>query len=334
MESHLEHFIFGRRLLKITACSLLTLCVMPASYAAHSTATMEVTQQKTTTIQGIVVDDNGDPLIGATVMEKGTKNGSVTGTDGHFSLKMSLPGRIIVTYIGYNKRELILNNNSERNQKITLSENTNTLGEMVVVGYGTQKKATLTGSVSQVSGKDLVSVGASNLSNTIAGKTAGVIANTRTGEPGEDYASILIRGKGTLGATDPLIVVDGVADRSFSKLNPEDIESISVLKDASAAIYGARAANGVILVTTKRGQAGKVSVSYSGSYSISQPTRIPKMLNAYEYATYVNEYDADARHAQAGITYSDDVLKHYQSHDDPLNYPDTDWWGETAKKWA
>src|SRR5574344_1558898 len=174
MESHLEHFIFGRRLLKITACSLLTLCVMPASYAAHSTATMEVTQQKTTTIQGIVVDDNGDPLIGATVMEKGTKNGSVC-IDGHFSLKMSLPGRIIVTYIGYNKRELILNNNSERNQKITLSENTNTLGEMVVVGYGTQKKATLTGSVSQVSGKDLVSVGASNLSNTIAGKTAGVI---------------------------------------------------------------------------------------------------------------------------------------------------------------
>src|SRR5574344_2026561 len=103
MESNLEHFIFGRRLLKITACSLLTLCVMPASYAAHSTATMEVTQQKTTTIQGNVVDDNGDPLIGATVMEKGTKNGSVTGIDGRFSLKMSLPGRIIVTYIGYNK---------------------------------------------------------------------------------------------------------------------------------------------------------------------------------------------------------------------------------------
>ena len=226
MKEHLDHFIFGRSLLKITACSLLTFCIIPVSYAARDNSVMDVVQQSTTTIHGFVVDDNGDPLIGATVIEKGTKNGSITGLDGHFSLKVSTPGRIIVTYIGYNKKEIIISNNSDKDQKIILSENANTLGEMVVVGYGTQKKATLTGSVSQVSGKDLVSVGASNLSNAIAGKTAGVIANTRTGEPGEDYANILIRGKGTLGSTSPLIVVDGVADRSFSKLNPEDIESI------------------------------------------------------------------------------------------------------------
>lgn len=134
-----------------------------------------------------------------------------------------------------------------------------------------------------------------------------------------------------MGSTSPLIVVDGIADRSFSHLNPEDIESISVLKDASAAIYGARAANGVILVTTKRGKEGKISVNYNGSYSISQPTKIPEMLNAYQYATYVNEYDADPRHDQAGITYSDEVLQHYLNHDDPINYPDTDWWNEVAK---
>lgn len=131
-----------------------------------------------------------------------------------------------------------------------------------------------------------------------------------------------------------MIVVDGIADRSFSHLNPEDIESISVLKDASAAIYGARAANGVILVTTKRGKEGKVSVNYNGSYSISQPTRIPEMLNAYQYGTYVNEYDADPRHSQPGITYSDEVLEHYKNHDDPVNYPDTNWWDEVAKDWA
>lgn len=134
------------------------------------------------------------------------------------------------------------------------------------------------------------------MSNTLAGKTAGIIANTRSGEPGEDGATITIRGKGTLGNTEPLIVVDGVADRSFSRLNPDDIESISVLKDASAAIYGARAANGVILVTTKRGKEGKVKVSYNGSYTVAQPTRIPKMLSSYQYATYRNEYDADSRH--------------------------------------
>jgi TonB-linked SusC/RagA family outer membrane protein len=202
---------------------------------------------------------------------------------------------------------------------------------MIVVGYGAQKKATLTGSVSQVSGKDLVSVGASNLSNTIAGKTAGVIANTRTGEPGEDYANILIRGKGTLGATNPLIVVDGVADRSFSKLNPEDIESISVLKDASAAIYGARAANGVILVTTKRSKGGKMQVSYDGNVSFSQPTRIPKMLNAYDYATYIDEYDAGHGEAQ---TYSDEVLEQIKSGKDQVKYPSTNWWKEVTKDWA
>lgn len=139
-----------------------------------------------------------------------------------------------------------------------------------------KKKTTLTGSVSSVSGEDIKKVSAANLSNTLAGKTAGIIANTRSGEPGEDGADILIRGKGTLGNTSPLIVVDGIADRSFSRLNPEDIESISVLKDASAAIYGARAANGVILVTTKRGKEGKMQVNYNGSYTLSQPTRIPQ----------------------------------------------------------
>lgn len=331
MKSHLDHLIFGRSLLKITACSLLTLCVMPVSYAAHNNSVMEVNQQRTTTIQGVVVDDNGEPLIGASVVEKGTKNGSITGLDGHFSLKISVPGKIIITYIGYNKKEIMLSNNSDKEQKIILSETANTLGEMVVVGYGAQKKATLTGSVSQVSGKDLVSVGASNLSNTIAGKTAGVIANTRTGEPGEDYANILIRGKGTLGSTSPLIVVDGVADRSFSNLNPEDIESISVLKDASAAIYGARAANGVILVTTKRSKGGKMQVNYDGSVSFSQPTRVPKMLNAYDYATYVDEYDAGHGEAQ---TYSDVVLEQIKSGKDLVKYPSTNWWDEVSKNWA
>lgn len=331
MKSQLKHFILGRSLLKITTCLFLTICIMPSASASHSLFVLNTVQQKTEMIQGVVMDENGEPLIGATVMEIGTKNVSVTGIDGRFSLKISFPGKIMATYIGYNKEVVNLNNDSGREQTIILSENANTLSEMVVIGYGVQKKATLTGAVSQVTGKDLVSVGASNLSNAIAGKTAGVIANTRTGEPGEDYADILIRGKGTLGSTSPLIVVDGVADRSFSKLNPEDIESVSILKDASAAIYGARAANGVILVTTKRSKGGKIQVNYDGNVSFSQPTRVPKMLDAYDYATYVDEYDAGHGEAQ---TYSDEVLEQIKSGTDQIKYPSTNWWDEVSRNWA
>lgn len=205
------------------------------------------------------------------------------------------------------------------------------LDEVVVVGYGTQKKATLTGSVSSVGGDDIKKMSPVNITNTLAGKTAGVIANTRTGEPGEDNADILIRGKGTLGSTSPLIVVDGVADRSFGRLNPDDIESISVLKDASAAIYGARAANGVIVVTTKRGKEGKVKVNYNGNLSFSQPTRIPEMLNSYQYATYVNEFDASQGN---NPTYPETAMAKILDGSDPISFPDTDWWGEVAKNWA
>lgn len=217
------------------------------------------------------------------ILEKGTTNGTVTDIDGNFSLDVSANAVLDVSYIGMQSQEIPVK--GKTTFRIVLQEGNIGLDEVVVVGYGTQKKATLTGSVSSVSGDDLKKVAAVNISNTLAGKTAGVIANTRSGEPGEDGATIQIRGSGTFGSTEPLIVVDGIADRDFSRLNPEDIESISVLKDASAAIYGARAANGVILVTTKRGKEGKTRLSYSGRVGFSQPTRVPEMLNSYQYAT-------------------------------------------------
>ena len=331
MKSHLNHLFFSKNMLKAATCTLLVTGFTPIINANNDKKAMEITQQKTITVHGTVKDAKGEPLIGATITEKGTKNSTVTDLDGKYSLEISLPCSVIITYVGYTTRELVIDSKASSIQNITMTENTNTLNEMVVVGYGTQKKATLTGSVSQVSGTDLVSVGASNLSNTLAGKTAGLIANTRTGEPGEDYAEILIRGKGTLGNTSPLIVVDGVADRSFSKLNPEDIESISVLKDASAAIYGARAANGVILVTTKRSKGGKMEINYDGSASFSQPTRVPKMLNAYDYATYIDEYCIG--HGEA-VTYSDEVLEMIKSGTDQVKYPSTNWWKSVAKNWA
>ena len=319
MKTHENRALFSRALLKATTCLFLTAGIgISAAYAVPeaSTSVMETVQQNQT-ISGRITDTSGEPVIGASVVVKGTTNGTITDFDGKFSLNAPAQGTLTISYIGYKKMEIPIN--GQRTVNVTLKEDTEILDEVVVVGYGTQKKATLTGSVSSVSGEDIKKVSAANLSNTLAGKTAGIIANTRSGEPGEDGADILIRGKGTLGNTSPLIVVDGIADRSFSRLNPEDIESISVLKDASAAIYGARAANGVILVTTKRGKEGKMQVNYNGSYTLSQPTRIPQMLNSYQYATYVNEYDADPRHDQGGITYSDEVLQHYINHDDDLN---------------
>jgi len=297
---------------------------------SFSNSSPAVNQQQKKSITGKVVDDSGIPIIGATVKIKGTNIGVITNKDGRFELSVD-PSikQLQVSYIGMKTMELVLGNSS--NFTVTMIEQNSGLDEVVVVGYGTQKKATVTGSVSQVGGEDLKKVAAVNLSNTLAGKTAGVIANTRSGEPGEDGSNITIRGKGTLGNTSALIVVDGVADRGFSRLNPEDIESISVLKDASAAIYGARAANGVILVTTKRGKEGSVKINYSGSVGVTQPTRVPKMLNAYQYATYINEYD---RGHGLTETYPQNVLTKLQDGSDPINYPSTDWWNEVAKDWA
>lgn len=322
----------------MVGCALL--CLLGAyngvsAYAADSEA-YATAQQNVITVTGTVVDANGEPLIGVAVMQSNT-NGAVTDLDGKYSISVPSDATLTFSSIGYTTQEVQVSGRTTID--VTLTTDVEFLDDVVVVGYGVQKKATLTGSISAVNGDELKKVSAANMTNTLAGKTAGVIAYSRSGEPGADDATILIRGKGTFSNDDgsnvaPLIVVDGVAGREFSRLNPEDIESISVLKDASAAIYGARAANGVILVTTKRGKDGKVTLNYNGSYSMSQPTRVPKMLDAYDYATYVNEYDAQERHAQSGLTYTDEVMQHYKNNDDPVTYPNTNWWKSVAKNWS
>lgn len=332
MNANYQKALFSRTLL--TVCLLVGggLGTIGAS-AAQGTGTAAVTAaQQNLTVNGVITDSNGNPVIGAGVMIKGTSTGAISDIDGKFSIDAPANAVLQVSCIGYKTEEVAVNGRAQI--AVVLTEDSEMLQEVVMVGYGTQKKATLTGSISVVGGDELKKVSTTNLSNTLAGKTAGIIANTRSGEPGEDSADILIRGKGTMGSTSPLIVVDGIADRSFSRLNPEDIESISVLKDASAAIYGARAANGVILVKTKRGSEGRVTANYSGSFTISQPTRVPEMLNAVDYATYVNEYDADIRHQTGGITYSDEVIEHFRAQDDKINYPDTNWWKEVTKNWS
>lgn len=332
MKTHENRALFSKTVLKATTCLFLAAGASSMSvFASPESAETMVTEivQQSGAISGKITDSNGEAIIGASVVVKGTSNGTITDIDGKFTLSAPSNATLIISYIGYKTIEIPADGKKALN--ITMKEDTEMLDEVVVVGYGTQKKATLTGSISQVGGDEVRKMAAVNLTNTLAGKTAGVIANTRSGEPGEDNADILIRGKGTLGSTAPLIVVDGIADRSFSRLNPEDIESISVLKDASAAIYGARAANGVILVTTKRGAEGKVKVNYSGNVSFSQPTRIPDMLNSYQYATYVNEFDA----AQGNtLTYPETAISKILDGSDPISFPDTDWWSAVAKNWA
>jgi TonB-dependent starch-binding outer membrane protein SusC len=218
--------------------------------------------------------------------------------------------------------------------EISMAPANNNLSEVIVIGYNSQKKATLTGSISVVKGADLVKSPAVNVSNSLAGRFSGVMLNNRSGEPGVDGSNIRIRGMATTGNNDVLIVVDGVPGQigGLERLNPNDIESISVLKDASAAIYGSRAANGVILVTTKRGKAGKPTISASYNHGFSSPTRLPKMADAATYAAIANEI-AYYNNKPGGMNqqYSAADIQKFADGSDPLNYPNTDWAKATLK---
>ncbi len=271
------------------------------------------------TVKGTVTDTSGQPLIGVNVIVKGTTNGTVTDIDGAYTLQVPGADAVLAfSYIGYKTAEVAVGNQSIIN--LVLAEDTQTFDELVVVGYGTQKKITVTGSVASVSGKELKASPTTNLSNGMLGRLPGVIGFTREGEPGSGGTTLRIRGTNSLGSKDPLIVIDGVADRSggLNRLNPNEIESISVLKDAAASIYGSRAANGVVLITTKRGKEGRPVVSLEGSYGYSQPVRLPEMCNSFEYATMLNEINPG--------TYTEEELQKFKDGSDPWAYPNTNWY--------
>lgn len=278
-------------------------------------------QQKT--IKGTVVDATGEPLIGVNVSVKGTTIGIITDIDGNYTLEVPSKSTIVFSYIGYQTQEVAVGNQSTIN--VTLKEDTQKLEEVVVVGYGTQKKVTVTGSVASVSGEELKASPTTNLTNGMVGRMPGVIGFQTADEPGGGGTTIRIRGTNSLGSNDPLVVIDGVPDRDggMNRLNPTEIESISVLKDASAAIYGARAANGVILITTKRGKEGKPTVTFNASAGFSQPTRLPEMTNSFEYATMLNEVLPGS--------FSQEQLEGYRTHSNPWKYPDTDWFDTVIK---
>ena len=239
------------------------------------------------TVQGVVKDQTGETVIGASVMEKGTTNGTITGIDGDFSLNMSPNGTLVVSFVGYKTQEVQVK--GQKQLQVVLSEDAEMLDEVVVIGSGTMKKSDLTGAVSSIGNKDIKDSPVSNLGQAIQGKISGVQI-VDAGKPG-DNVSIKIRGLGSINNCDPLVVIDGVpTDLGLSSLNMADVERLDVLKDASAtAIYGSRGANGVVMITTKRGTEGKGKLAVSANYSFQNATNVPSLLNAAQYAELSND---------------------------------------------
>lgn len=278
-------------------------------------------------IRGRVSDEQGQPVVGANVFINGTTRGTQTGADGRFSIAGGALGdTLVVSYTGYLTQRLFVGQFEDI--EVVLQHENKFLEEIVVVGYGTQKKKDLTGSITSVTGQELQTAPATTLSNTLAGRLPGLIGRNNSGEPGFDDSNILIRGISTTGNASPLVVIDGVPERAggFSRLDPNDIESFTILKDASAAIYGARAANGVILITTKRGKLSKPTIEYNVNLGLRQPTRIPDMLDAGDYAIAINELNAAAGQA---LTYSEDDIQKFRDGSSPATHPNTDWFAAT-----
>ena len=305
------------------ACSLLG---MYSPLVANAENSVQAVQQSTKKITGTVSDSQG-PVIGASIVEKGTTNGTVTDLDGNFTLNVKPGATLVISYIGYTTQEIATGSQSSFN--VTLQEDNTALEEVVVVGYGVQKKKLLTGATVQVKGEDIAKLNTTNALEAMQSSTPGVQITQASTQPGKGY-KVYIRGIGTTGNSAPLYVIDGVAGGSLDDINPADIESIDILKDAaSAAIYGARAANGVILVTTKQGKAGKIEVSYNGAIGWSNVYKRPQLLNASQYMKIMDEYTFNT----SGQTMDwsgfipQDIISKVNS-----GWSGTDWWGSFVNK--
>ncbi|MCM0325160.1 TonB-dependent receptor [Bacteroides fragilis] len=311
--------------LKIAGASLLLLCMSPQFAVADSLKqdAVTVTQQHNVKASGIVTDEAGEPLVGVSVLVKGTTLGSITDLKGRFSLDVPEGSTFEISYIGY-KTQIVKAERTPMN--IILKEDTQKLDEVVVVGFGTQKKVNLTGAVSAVTGDDISKRPVANAAILLQGQIPGLRVNQGLGQPGGEGTSFRIRGQGTFSSagSDPLILINGVPG-SMTNLDPSVIESVSVLKDAaSAAIYGARAANGVILVTTKQGAVGdKVSISYHGNIGLHTPTKLyDRITNSAEYMELAN---LAWKNSGTGKQYTQDQINLYRNNVGDPQYPNFDW---------
>ena len=290
---------------------------------SRSTTAMQQTREKKV-VSGVVSDDMG-PIIGATVFVKGTQTGVATNLNGEFKLAVPVGATIVVSFIGYADKEIVYKGESKLD--VSLSENATELEEVQVIAYGATKKVTITGAISSIGTSDILKTPSGSITNALAGKITGLSSVQSTGQPGADDATLYVRGVGSLteGLSSPLILVDGV-ERSFSQLDPNEIDDITVLKDASAtAVFGVRGANGVILVTTKRGQQGKAQISFSTSYALQMPMRIPEFANSYEYASTYNQAQIADGVPEESLVFKPEIIEAFRTRSNPLAYPDTDW---------
>lgn len=300
------------------------ICFPAMSHALNIVPSTLEQQQKKIIISGVIVDESGESLIGATVMEKGTKNGSLTNIDGRFSLSVSPNAILEISYIGYQKTEIKIS----KQMHIVLHPSVANLDEVVVVGYGTQKKVSVIGSVASIDRKDLLKSSSPNLSSALAGKLPGLTTIQTSGEPGNDNVTMYLRGAATTNGTSPLIMVDGVQTESMRAIDPNEIANISILKDASAtAVFGVRGANGVIMITTRRGEKGNAKVSGTVEYSLQQIAFKPKRLNSWDWVRLRNEALINDGNA---AEFDEAAIAKYDSWKtgnptDPDFYPNNNW---------
>jgi TonB-linked SusC/RagA family outer membrane protein len=303
---------------KILFIIYMLTCLLPGIVSAQSKV-----------VNGTVIDETGQPLYGATVLIKGTKKATITDVTGIFSITADAKAILLVSFTGFTTREIAINGQSTL--RIQLKENNKELDEVIIVAYGKQKKPTVTGSIATLSGKDLRQSPVANLTNALAGRLPGLFSQQNSGQPGKDMSNIQIRGVSTYtGSSAPLFIVDGVQQDDIGQIDMNEIDNISILKDASAtAVYGVRGANGVIIITTRRGKTGEAKVSVNTQTGINVTNRLPKFLNAYDALTLLKESYANDKQV---FPYTDAEMEHYRTGDMPLAYPNTDWYKELLRK--
>ena len=310
-----KNFIKGTALPVTLFLSALTLS--PVAGVQPVSAAVQAVQQQGV-IQGTVTDNQGEPIIGASVVIDGTTNGTITDIDGVFRISAKPGDKLKISFIGYVAQTVTAKNN----MRVVLVDDTQMLQEVEVVAYGTQKKVTMTGAIASVRSEDLTRTSVGSVGNVLGGQMTGLTTVQYSGEPGEDAAEIFIRGKATFNDATPLVQVDGV-ERSMNDIDPNEIETISILKDASAtAVFGVRGANGVILITTKRGQEGKAKISFNTSASILTPTKMVETASSYDYATFYNQM---CRNDGLTEAFSNQVLELFRTGADPIRFPSVNW---------
>lgn len=283
-------------------------------------------QRNSNVVTGTIIDASGTPIIGANVMVKGTTIGTITDMNGKFSIEASIGDNLEISYIGYITQSIRVGDQKELS--VTLKEDSKALEEVVVVGYGTQKKGNLTGSIASVKTEELTVAPVASSINSLGGKLPGLVSQQTSGQPGSDQATIKVRGF----ADNAIWIVDGI-EADFNYIDPNQIESISILKDGSASIYGARAGNGVILVTTKRGIAQKPTVTINSSVTFQGITTMPKPVSSGDYATLKREEWLQAGNPESTAPFTEEQIQKYYAGNDP-QYPNTDWYSELIRNWA